>query len=69
MRRGLSGIYIFEKLEGDKKRKPTCFEDCTIDTKREWLDSLDTEGLKGLALMLATTITKLGDAFDIKTTE
>ena len=28
-RRNLSGVYIFDVLPGDERRKPTCFEDCT----------------------------------------
>ena len=35
-RRDLSGIYIFDTLPGDKKRKPTCVEDCTQEKRREW---------------------------------
>ena len=32
-RRNLSGIYIFEKFEDEKKREPTCFEDCSEETQ------------------------------------
>ena len=35
MKRGLSGIYIFEKGE------PTAFEDCADKTQDEWLETLD----------------------------
>lgn len=35
-RRDLSDIYIFDTLPGDKKRKPTCIEDCTPAKRREW---------------------------------
>ncbi len=64
-RRNLSGVYIFDTLPGDDKRKPTCFEDCTEEKQREWLDSLTPEALKGLSMQLAITLRKIGDQFDI----
>ena len=66
-RRNLSGIYIFEKFEGEKKEEPTCFEDCTEETQKEWLDSKgdSPEFLKSLALKLGQTIRNIGDHFDI----
>lgn len=36
-RRNISGIYIFDKFPTDEKRQPTCIEDCSQDTRREWL--------------------------------
>ena len=35
-RRDLSGIFIFDTLPGDDRRKPTCVEDCTPEKRREW---------------------------------
>lgn len=64
-RRNLSGIYIFDKLPGDEKRKPTCFEDCTEEKQKEWLDSLTPEALKSLSIQLAKTLRTIGDQFDI----
>ena len=64
-RRNLSGIYIFEKFEGEEERQPTVFEDCTEATQDEWLDSLPIEGLKNLAKKLGETIREIGDVFDI----
>lgn len=32
-RRNLSGIFIFDKLEGEEKPTPTCLEDCTPETR------------------------------------
>jgi len=55
-RRNLSGIFIFEQFEGEEKREPTCFEDCTEATQDKWLDTLDTEALKNLSKQLATTL-------------
>ena len=37
LRRNLSGIFIFDKLEGEEKPIPTCIEDCTPETKLKWL--------------------------------
>jgi hypothetical protein len=64
-RRNLSGIYIFDILEGDEKRKPTCFEDCTEEKQDEWLNSISVEKLKNLAKMLGKSLRNLGDQFDI----
>lgn len=64
-RRNLSGIYIFDTLPGDEKRKPTCFEDCTEEKQKEWLDSLTPEALKSLSIQLAKTLRTIGDQFDI----
>ena len=64
-RRNLSGIYIFDVLPGDERRKPTCFEDCTEEKQQEWLDSLTPEALKNLSIQLAKTLRIIGDQFDI----
>lgn len=36
-RRNLSGIYIFDTLPHDQRRKPTCLEDCMVRTRLNWL--------------------------------
>ena len=64
-RRNLSGIYIFEKFDTDKKRQPTCFEDCTEKTQDVWLDNLELLALKNLAKLLGKTLRKIGEEFDI----
>jgi hypothetical protein len=64
-RRNLSGVYIFDVLLGDDKRKPTCFEDCTEEKQQEWLDSLTPEALKNLSLQLSKSLRTIGDQFDI----
>lgn len=64
-RRNLSGIYIFHQFDDDPKQKPTCFEDCPVDKQDEWLASLDEDALRSLAKMLAETIRRLGEEFDI----
>lgn len=60
-RRNISGVYIFEQFEGEDKREPTCFEDCTEATQDKWLDTLDKEALINLAKILGRTITDLAD--------
>jgi hypothetical protein len=64
-RRNLSGIYIFDVLPGDERRKPTCFEDCTEEKQDEWLESLSPESVKSLSKKLAKTLRTIGDQFDI----
>jgi hypothetical protein len=64
-RRNLSGIYIFDTLPGDDRRKPTVFEDCTEEKQNEWLDSLSPEALKSLSKQLAKTLRSIADQFDI----
>lgn len=64
-RRNLSGAYIFDLLPGDKRRKPTCFEDCTEEKQQEWLDSLTPEAIKSLCKQLGKTLRTIGDQFDI----
>ena len=64
-RRNLSGIYIFDTLEGDEKRQPTTFEDCKEETQNKWLESLDIEALRGLSKQLGKSLRGLGDRFDI----
>lgn len=44
-RYNISGIYIFDKFDGEERRKPTCIEDCNDDTRQEWLESLDKVAL------------------------
>jgi hypothetical protein len=64
-RRHLSGVYIFHKFEDEESREPTCFEDCPTEKQQEWLDALEPEAVKNLALHLAGTLRAIGDHFDI----
>lgn len=64
-RRNLSGVFYFDKFEGEDKIKPTCFEDCTPEKKMEILDKMNIEQLKNLALILADTLSVVGDHFNI----
>jgi len=65
MRRNLTGIFIFDKFEGEEKRQPTCFEDCQESTQDEWLESLEREVLVNLAKQLGKTIRGIGDQLDL----
>ena len=65
MRRNLTGIYIFDKFDGEKKRQPTCFEDCQENTQDKWLESLGREALVDLAKKLGKTIKDIGDQLDL----
>lgn len=65
MRRNLSGIYIFDKLEGEEKEQPTCFEDCQEETQDKWLKELGRKALENLAKMLAKTIKDIGEQMDL----
>lgn len=64
-RRNISGIYIFHKFEDEERREPTCFEDCPESKQDEWLNSLDSEGVKNLAKMLGNTIRSIADQLDL----
>lgn len=64
-RRNLSGIYIFDTLEGEERRQPTCFEDCTETKQDEWLETLTPEALRSLSKQLAKTLRGIGDHFGI----
>jgi len=64
-RRNLSGIFLFEKFEDDKKAKPTCFEDCTEETQDKWLEELDPKAIINLAKQLGTALRKIGDQLDL----
>lgn len=66
-RRNLSGIYIFETFEGEEKRQPTCFEDCTETTQDKWLESLEVKALKNLAKQLAETLIAVADYAGVTT--
>ena len=65
MRRNLTGIYIFDKFEGEEKRQPTCFEDCQESTQDKWLESLEREALINLAKKLGKTIKDIGEQLDL----
>ena len=61
----LSGIYIFDKLEGDEKRLPTCIEDFNVETRIKWLESLEKEGLISTINHLCETLKAISNQFGI----
>ncbi len=65
MRHNLSGLYIFDQLEGDEKPKPTCIEDCTVEARQKWLESLDRDGLIRVIDVLCETTYGIGEKFGI----
>jgi hypothetical protein len=65
MKRDLSGVFIFETNE-EGKREPTCFEECSEETQKKWLESLDIEAIKSLALHLGKVINNIGEEFNLQ---
>lgn len=64
-RRNLSGIFIFDKLEGEEKPTPTCLEDCTPKTRLKWLEGLEKEALINCIEHLCETINEFSELLDI----
>lgn len=60
-RRDLSGIFIFDTLPGDNKRKPTCIEDCTPEKRRKWCLAQTQEALRDTIKKEAEAFTELCD--------
>lgn len=65
MRSNLSGIYIFDTLEGEEKRTPTCIEDCREETRLRWLNSLEKEDLINAVERLCVTLKSISKQFEI----
>ena len=64
-RRGMSGIYIFDKFPFEDKRKPTCLEDCQEETRKKYLEGQDEEFLINTIEILCQTIRNMSDEFGI----
>jgi hypothetical protein len=69
IRRGVSGMYIFDTFPTDTMRIPTCFEDCLPETQEKWLNSLEPEAVKEVALHMARTLKTVCEDFDIQTND
>lgn len=65
LRRNLSGIFIFDKLEGEEKSTPTCLEDCTPETRLKWLERLEKKALINCIEHLCETINEFSELLDI----
>ena len=60
-RRGLSGIYIFDTFPDEKKRQPTCIEDCQQETRRKWCMAQTQDCLRNTIKILAKTFKDITD--------
>ena len=60
-RRDLSGIYIFDTFPREKKRQPTCIEDCQQETRRKWCLAQTQDCLRETISMLAKTFKDMTD--------
>lgn len=61
----LSGIYIFDTLEGDEKQMPTCLEDCRVETREKWLQAQNKECLINTIHLLCNTLKNISNEFGI----
>lgn len=64
-RRGMSGLYVFDKFPTDEKRTPTCLEDCQEETRKKYLEGQDEEFLINTIEILCETIRNMSDEFGI----
>ena len=64
-RRGMSGIYIFDKYPIEDKRKTTCLEDCQEETRKKYLEGQDEEFLINTIEIVCQTIRNMSDEFSI----
>ena len=62
-KRNLDGVYF--RVQRDDKWDNVCFSDLTDTEKVEVMKNRDTEWLKSMCIILANTIRKIGDEFDI----
>ena len=68
-RRGLSGIYIFDKFPEEGKVEPTCLEDCDPMKQEEYVKSLPPETVIKLVLMLSRALKDVGKNLNIESSE
>lgn len=61
----LSGIYLFDQLEGEDRRTPTCLEDCTEETRNRWLEDQEKECLIRTINILCETLKDISNKFGI----
>lgn len=61
--RNISGIYIFDTVNGE--RKALCVEECSKETRNEFLKTLSNESLISLANQLCGVINALSTEFNI----
>jgi len=61
--REIDGVYIRAERNGNWCNR--CFTDLTAEEQQSFLDSLDTDGLKRMCLLIAGALRSVGDQFDI----
>ena len=61
--RNLSGIYFREKIAGEWQ--DVCFEDLPVKTQKKILKKKDRQFIESMVLMLASSLSHLGEALDI----
>lgn len=64
MKRNLSGIFIFDTDENGK-RTPTCIEECSEETRFDYLHKQSKEWLEQCCIILCDTLRAIGDDLDI----
>ena len=62
-KRNLDGVYF--RVQRDGKWDNVCFSDLTDEEKIEVMKDRNTEWFKSMCIILANTIRKIGDEFDI----
>lgn len=65
MNRELDGIYIRAQDENGKWTA-LCLSDCSEEQRTRWLETLEKDALIQTVNILASTIRKLGEEFDIR---
>jgi len=61
--RDLDGVFVRAERHG--KWRNRCFTDLTTDEQQDFLESLDLKGLQRMCMIMAETLRKVGDQFDI----
>ena len=62
-KRNLDGVYF--RVRRDDKWDNVCFSDLTDEEKMEVMSGRNIERFKSICIILANTIRKIGDEFDI----
>lgn len=62
-KRNLDGVYF--RVQRDGKWDNVCFSDLTDEEKIEVMKDRNTEWFKSMCIILANTIKRIGDEFDI----
>lgn len=69
IRRNISGIYFFDTFPGEEKRKPTAFEDCSVEKQEEVIADQSKDWLKSMILLLSRKLKEVSIYTDITTDE